>query len=149
MFDTVLALDISGTPNRWISYQSAATLYVTGKVAWDLGEANRVLLGGCNRRGEQSSVSIKPIVAVAKSELMVKFAKEGQLTLSDRDNLMLFRRDRDTCAYCGQIFPRSKLTRDHIVARSRGGTNSWMNCVTACQACNQAKGAKRLEDFRP
>ena len=36
--------------------------------------------------------------------------------------------------------PASELTFDHLVPRSRGGTTSWSNVVTACTGCNLNKG---------
>jgi 5-methylcytosine-specific restriction endonuclease McrA len=45
-------------------------------------------------------------------------------------------RDRRQCAYCG----KHASTIDHVVPRSRGGTNSWLNTVAACGRCNQRKG---------
>jgi hypothetical protein len=42
------------------------------------------------------------------------------------------------CHYCNS---RAKpLTLDHIVPRSRGGTNDYRNLVAACKRCNQDKG---------
>src|SRR3970282_360244 len=41
------------------------------------------------------------------------------------------------CAYCGA---RTKLTRDHMVPRSRGGTMSKDNIAPACESCNMRKG---------
>ena len=35
-----------------------------------------------------------------------------------------------------------KLTIDHVIPRSRGGENSWLNLVAACKKCNQKKGDK-------
>jgi 5-methylcytosine-specific restriction endonuclease McrA len=32
------------------------------------------------------------------------------------------------------------LTLDHVLPRSRGGTTSWRNVVTACGPCNRRKG---------
>ena len=32
------------------------------------------------------------------------------------------------------------LTFDHLVPRSRGGRTTWDNVITACSACNLAKG---------
>ena len=62
-------------------------------------------------------------------------------------NTFLFARDRYRCQYCGRaahdLKPRESLTRDHLVPLSRGGTNEWTNCVTACSACNTRK-ANRL-----
>lgn len=42
------------------------------------------------------------------------------------------------CHYCGG--PGAD-TRDHVVARSRGGSNSWWNLVPAHESCNRKKGS--------
>ena len=47
-----------------------------------------------------------------------------------RKNILL--RDRNTCQFCGRIFPGSELTLDHVVPRSRGGRSSWENLVACC-----------------
>ncbi|MDJ1137716.1 HNH endonuclease [Streptomyces iconiensis] len=44
-------------------------------------------------------------------------------------------RDRHRCAYCG----RRATTVDHIVPRSRGGEDTWLNTVAACSADNHRK----------
>ena len=44
--------------------------------------------------------------------------------------------NRHVCAYCGGRFGFDTLTREHIVPTSRGGRDTWMNCITACRACN-------------
>lgn len=41
------------------------------------------------------------------------------------------------CHYC----PRPATTRDHIVAKTRGGADSWWNLVPACADCNSKKGS--------
>src|SRR6202795_1433395 len=51
-----------------------------------------------------------------------------------RKNILL--RDRNTCQFCGRIFPSSELTLDHVVPRSRGGRSSWENLVACCYRCN-------------
>lgn len=48
------------------------------------------------------------------------------------------------CAYCGS---EEKMTRDHVIPLSRGGTNDISNLVPACLRCNLRKG-RRL-DFNP
>ncbi|WP_374348508.1 HNH endonuclease [Chitinimonas sp.] len=148
MSQQVLTLDISGRPYAWLDPQEAVTHYAKGRVAWELGPRLTTFHGGHNRHGLRTQIDVAPIIAIAGSELMAAQAWEP-LHLSDRDNALLFKRDRWTCAYCGQKFPRRMLTRDHILARSRGGKDSWTNCVTACQRCNNEKGAKRVEDFKP
>ncbi|KKL71154.1 hypothetical protein LCGC14_2097730, partial [marine sediment metagenome] len=47
------------------------------------------------------------------------------------------------CAYCGQ---EAKLTRDHIIPLSEGGTHDYSNIVPACQSCNSRKG-RRIVDI--
>jgi 5-methylcytosine-specific restriction endonuclease McrA len=49
----------------------------------------------------------------------------------------IFARDRHHCQYCGS---ERHLTIDHVVPRSKGGTDTWDNVVTSCAACNRKKG---------
>lgn len=44
------------------------------------------------------------------------------------------------CALCGAKPPKDKLTLDHIVPRSKGGTNDAENLQPACPRCNRRKG---------
>lgn len=65
----------------------------------------------------------------------------------------VFIRDGFKCAYCGTA--RLRLTIDHIIPKSRGGTSSFENCVAACKPCNIKKGhqtpreAKMYLNVRP
>jgi 5-methylcytosine-specific restriction endonuclease McrA len=45
-------------------------------------------------------------------------------------------RDGRRCGYCGSV----ATTVDHVLPRSRGGRNTWLNTVAACGSCNQRKG---------
>jgi 5-methylcytosine-specific restriction endonuclease McrA len=51
----------------------------------------------------------------------------------------LYKRDANTCQYCGAAMPSPDLTIEHILPRSRGGPTSWENCVAACKDCNSRK----------
>jgi 5-methylcytosine-specific restriction endonuclease McrA len=51
----------------------------------------------------------------------------------------IFERDNNTCQYCGRKKSREDLTIDHVVPRSRGGKNEWVNLVLACYNCNARK----------
>ena len=49
------------------------------------------------------------------------------------------------CAYCGaKAVP---LEQDHIVARSRGGSNRASNFAISCRPCNEDKGSQPVEVF--
>lgn len=54
----------------------------------------------------------------------------------------LFARDRNQCQYCGNHFPTSELSIDHVHPRSQGGGDSWTNLVCACVRCNARKGGR-------
>jgi len=53
-------------------------------------------------------------------------------------------RDGRRCAYCGG----AGTTVDHILPRSRGGENTWLNTVAACHGCNQRKGDRNPAEAR-
>lgn len=61
-----------------------------------------------------------------------------------RKNILL--RDRNTCQFCGRVFPASELTLDHVVPRSRGGHSTWENLVACCYQCNNQKGNRTPEE---
>ena len=54
----------------------------------------------------------------------------------------VFLRDEWHCQYCGSKESTKELTFDHVIPKSRGGTTSWTNIVTACRTCNTQKGHK-------
>jgi len=49
------------------------------------------------------------------------------------------------CAYCGG--PLTVATIDHVIPRSKGGTDEESNLVAACPRCNNAKGDLDVEEF--
>ncbi len=57
-------------------------------------------------------------------------------------------RDNYTCIYCGarigdvvrgQVMVKADFTVDHIMPRSRGGKDTWINTAVACKRCNVQK----------
>jgi 5-methylcytosine-specific restriction endonuclease McrA len=49
------------------------------------------------------------------------------------------------CAYCG--VENVPFEIEHILARSKGGSNRVSNLCLSCHSCNQAKGNKSVEEF--
>lgn len=62
--------------------------------------------------------------------------------------LNIFVRDNFTCQYCLKRLPTTKLTFDHVVPISRGGTTGWQNITTACNKCNTKKGNKLCSEIK-
>jgi len=57
----------------------------------------------------------------------------------------IYNRDKNTCQYCGRVFPRHELNLDHVIPRSQGGRSTWENVVCSCQSCNRKKGGRTPE----
>jgi hypothetical protein len=141
----VLQLDVQGTPQAWITPQSAALHYATDAVAWEGGHSPlAVFRGGWNSiSGRQSEIVIQPIVALRGASRVNLFDNEPAITRAK-----IFKRDRYTCAYCALTFPEKSLQVEHIYPQSRGGASSWSNLVSSCAACNTAKAARSPEEAR-
>ncbi len=56
----------------------------------------------------------------------------------------ILRRDSYKCSYCGR--GDLPLTIDHIIPKSKGGSDSWENLVCACTSCNNKKGDRTPEE---
>lgn len=131
----VLRLNVAGQPVEWLSWQDAVCLYARDLVLWTLGDPILEIRGGHSRfDGSRSHVDIHSIVAC-----------DGRVVAPSRNvppltNQALFRRDLNTCLYCGGEFLDRDLTRDHVLPRSRGGSDEWDNVVAACRRCNHRKG---------
>lgn len=68
------------------------------------------------------------------------------MKLSVRTRMEVLKRDRFTCAYCGNHPPNVLLEVDHIVPRAAGGSDEMENLVTACWDCNRGKADRLLEE---
>lgn len=140
----VLQLDVSGTPQQWITYEDSCYHYAKNNVVWSMGETEFDVFGGtCAATGKQSRLTINTIIAVKGQMSPKAMLHYNRVPLT---NVTLFRRDQNICAYCGNEFSASHLTRDHIHPTSRGGKNVWTNVVTACSSCNKLKDNKLLEE---
>ena len=141
----VLQLDIQGTPQAWISLEHAASHVASGAVAWVEGEGPLATLRGDFNvaRGRQSVIDVHPIIALHGASRVNLFDVVPGFSKGK-----LFRRDRLTCAYCGQRFSERDLQCEHIVPESRGGRWTCMNLVTACGVCNGRKADRTPEEAR-
>ena len=127
-----LALNASFEPLTMVPMRRALRLVLDGKAEIVEADADRFV------RSERLTL---PRPAVIR---LVKFIHVPRRFRRQVTNTFLFARDRYRCQYCGrtaaELKPRESLTRDHLIPLSRGGTNEWTNCVTACSPCNTRKG---------
>ena len=76
------------------------------------------------------------------SVIVLQRVVKYRLTMPKCSRKGIFERDQNICQYCAKRFSDKELTLDHILPKSRGGTNTWGNLVAACKKCNQRKGDK-------
>ncbi len=60
-------------------------------------------------------------------------------------------RDDWRCQYCGCRYDGARserLTVDHVIPRSRGGSSNWDNIVAACATCNRKKADRLPRDAK-
>lgn len=140
----ILKLNSGGEALGWITYEDSAYYYAKDRVLWSLGNYEVILRGGNNAlTGKQSILNMDSIIAVKSKVSPTKLRKYTSPPLS---NKLLFQRDKHICAYCGHIYKRCELTRDHVTPTSKGGLNVWDNVVTACKGCNHWKSDKSLSE---
>lgn len=58
----------------------------------------------------------------------------------------LWERDQGRCQYTGRVLKPAEANIDHILPRSRGGMDSWENCVLADRKVNTRKGSLTPEE---
>lgn len=140
----VLKLSAQGLPQSWISLEQAVLHYAADEVRWEVGAQVALFRGGHNAMtGEQSQIAVSSIIGTKGVPNINPFDLKPGLT-----NGKLFARDRNVCAYCGDLFHEEELTREHIIPFAQNGRDHWMNVVTACRACNHRKSNRTPEQAR-
>ena len=127
----VLVLNASYEPLNVTSVRRAHVLVFKGK-AEVIEELDK---------GLHSASDTYPWPHVIRLVQYVRVPRAVQRKISRR---ALFARDGWRCVYCGTTAGR--LTLDHVVPRSRGGTSEWENVVTSCAPCNLKKGNRLLDE---
>lgn len=55
---------------------------------------------------------------------------------------MAWRNNDARCYYCKKQITMAEMTIDHLIPKSKGGTNHISNLVPCCEPCNQKKANK-------
>jgi len=140
----ILRTDISGMPLEWVAYQDAVRLHFNGQIAYTCGTNIMTIRGGINAKTNlRSQVCVNSIIATHGNNqtLDKKYA-------SPLNNRTLFNRDDHLCLYCGLKFSSDNLSRDHVTPLFQGGKDTWVNVVSACKRCNNAKAGRTPEQAK-
>ena len=134
---TVLLLNASYEPLAVVSWKRAVTLVVTGRAEMVEQDGSRVV---------RSAGGIEfPLPGVVRLMQMVSFASMRAKRSPNYSRAGLAARDNGECQVSG--CDERGTTVDHVVPRSRGGDNSWSNCVLMCLSHNSRKGDRSLDEL--
>ena len=91
------------------------------------------------REQDQSVRTVRGEIRVPTVIVLASFAKvpKKRPKLSART---IRERDGNRCQYTGVVLRPDEGNIDHVVPRSRGGKDSWENCVWSSKAVNSKKG---------
>jgi hypothetical protein len=129
---TALTINNTYEPMSFRSVENAFKLWMRGKVEvieeWD--------------ETFTTSASFYPIPSIVR--FLYRVPHRPRRHHYNRGAVLM--RDQYTCQYCGRQLHKDQLTIDHIVPKSKGGENGWLNCVAACKECNRWKGQTDLSN---
>jgi hypothetical protein len=83
-----------------------------------------------------------PTILIAKNYEGMPMVKFGKKPSSEQVRI----RDDNVCQYTGKKLRRDDISIDHVIPKSRGGTDTWGNLVTACKEINRKKGNRMNEE---
>ncbi|MFC5146673.1 HNH endonuclease [Streptomyces aureoversilis] len=124
-----LVLNASFEPLATVSLRRAVVLVLQGKAVVEQARPGRRV------RGSAVDVPAPQVIRLCR---YVRVPFRRRAPWSRRGVLV---RDGHRCAYCG----RRATTVDHVVPRSRGGEDSWLNTVAACAEDNHRKADRTPE----
>lgn len=126
----VLVLNADHQPLQWVSLRHAIRMLVREVAELHEYEPDR-----------QIGVFPMPVAVRLIRFIFPRWRHTSGPTWSRRGVL---HRDGQRCAYC----PAAATTVDHVLPRSQGGRNTWLNTVAACYTCNQRKADRTPDQAR-
>lgn len=126
-----LVLNAGYEPMSVVSYRRAIVLLLSEKASLLAVNSERVI------HSERLDMEQPSVI------LLTRYVRppHSKGTVVSRRGVL--RRDKHRCGYCGS----NANTVDHILPRSRGGANTWLNLVACCRTCNNRKGDACLDEI--
>jgi 5-methylcytosine-specific restriction endonuclease McrA len=128
--EQTLLLNASYEPLKVVHWKKAITLLCQGKVE---------VISVYDREIRAVSFTIK-LPSVIRLLRYIKIKRRFDYVPFSRANI--YARDEYQCQYCGEEYPTSELTFDHVLPVAQGGRKDWENIVTSCVVCNRKKGGR-------
>jgi 5-methylcytosine-specific restriction endonuclease McrA len=128
--EQTLLLNATYEPLKIVHWQKAITLMCQGKVE---------VVREYDRRIRSVSITFR-LPSVIRLLRFIKIKRRFDYVPFSRAQHLRARRPQ--CQYCGDEFPTSDLTFDHVLPVAQGGRKDWENIVTCCVTCNRRKGGR-------
>ena len=125
-----LVLNATYEPLCVVSGRRAAVLVLTAK-------AVPVASGDAILHSERTVLVMPAVVRLAR---FVRVPYRATVPLTRK---AVFARDGGRCVYCGA----AATSLDHVIPKSRGGSHSWDNVVSACGRCNHVKADRGIAEL--
>jgi len=122
--DRCIVLNGDYTFLNTVGWKRAICLLVKGKIE-PLKYTDKVV-----RNVDGTEIRVPLVVKLIK---VIRMIYKNRVPFTKKN---VFIRDAYKCQYCGTNI---ELTIDHIIPVSRGGKNTFENCVAACKPCNNKK----------
>ncbi len=126
--EQTLLLNASYEPLKIVDWQKAVTLWCQQKVE---------VISVYDREIRGVSISFK-LPSVIRLLRYIKVKRRFDYVPFSRANI--YARDDHRCQYCGELFPTSELTFDHVVPVAQGGRKDWENIVVVLRAVQPQQG---------
>ncbi|MCW2725885.1 MAG: endonuclease [Frankiales bacterium] len=125
-----LVLNASYEPLCVVPSRRAVVLVLTAK-ALPVAEGDGVV------HSARTDLAIPSVVRLTR---FVKVPFRATVPLTRK---AVFARDGGRCVYCNA----TATSLDHVVPRSRGGSHTWDNVVSACSRCNHVKADRGIAEL--
>jgi hypothetical protein len=110
-----------------------------------------ISIGDTNREGTLYFVRLPkdvPLVALKLADLTSQNSEEDFFNNPEK-RILIFKRDKWICQYCGEKVLKENATIDHYIPQVKGGKHNKDNLRTCCLVCNAIKSGKTYDEAVP
>lgn len=134
-----LDIDYSIKDNGEVDFSNPT---VTRPVAWEEWITLKIRPWDFSIKSIKMEIRI-PTILIAKNYDKMPMVKFGKTPSGDQVRI----RDGNTCQYTGRKLSKNDISIDHVLAKSRGGKNTWENLVVTSKDINSRKGNSLNEEI--